>query len=572
MTSYKTLLLSPLVLASLAHAPLAAANQASTTSSSGQMDKQATEPLATATLDNPTLTTQPESAPLSTPEPNKPTQPLSIHQTASSLVISYPRSASQKDLKIYYAIWSNHNGQDDIKWYPAGISQTEIPLHKLGASGDYSIHAYISINQSSTFLTGKVFAFEQTLPTLSASLGQSGFLELTVGNLPATATEVLLPTWTDANGQDDVKWYSVTPNPDGTASLKIPLKQHNFETGTYHTHFYLKEGAQRRFISSLQTQVQSQHLPTLQEPLISIQQLDTLKGSYRIQVQEQIHGKAIKSIDVATWSSANQGNLKWRTATGKDGLYTTDVHFQEHGSHNGIYHNHLYITYTDGTRLGYATQTVDLTKARLPLSIETNFQTTGHFQVKLGNVYGSETVRYAVWSEEKGQDDLRWYEAQKIADKTYSGEIPLVSHTGNGTYHLHVYQGNGGLGTATFQVAEHQRYGSAPTYPMGECTWGAKILAPWAGEYWGNAQDWAASTRRAGFRTGTTPKVGAIAVWSGANGYGGGYGHVAVVTDVQSTHSIRVKESNYGRRRYIDDFRGWFNPVADGVTTYIYPN
>ena len=111
-------------------------------------------------------------------------------------------------------------------------------------------------------------------------------------------------------------------------------------------------------------------------------------------------------------------------------------------------------------------------------------------------------------------------------------------------------------------------YNQNNTYPVGQCTWGAKALAPWAHNYWGDAGGWIYSAQAAGFRTGSTPMVGAIAVWSG--GY---YGHVAVVTDVQSATSIKVMESNYGGNQYIADFRGWFNPQAtsEGYVQYIYP-
>ena len=105
---------------------------------------------------------------------------------------------------------------------------------------------------------------------------------------------------------------------------------------------------------------------------------------------------------------------------------------------------------------------------------------------------------------------------------------------------------------------------NASSYPVGECTWGAKTLAPWAGDYWGNGGQWAASAAAAGFRTGSTPQVGAIACWND-----GGYGHVAVVTAVESASRIQVSESNYGGNRTIGNHRGWFNP---GAVTYIYPN
>lgn len=119
-------------------------------------------------------------------------------------------------------------------------------------------------------------------------------------------------------------------------------------------------------------------------------------------------------------------------------------------------------------------------------------------------------------------------------------------------------------------TASRPRYNTdASSYPMGECTWGAKTLAPWAGDYWGNGAQWATSAAAAGFRTGSTPQVGAIACWND-----GAYGHVAVVTAVESNTRIQVSESNYGKKRYIGNHRGWFNPTttSEGFVTYIYQN
>lgn len=124
--------------------------------------------------------------------------------------------------------------------------------------------------------------------------------------------------------------------------------------------------------------------------------------------------------------------------------------------------------------------------------------------------------------------------------------------------------------TPTVSTTSRPRYNTdASSYPMGECTWGAKTLAPWAGDYWGNGAQWATSAAAAGFRTGSTPQVGAIACWND-----GGYGHVAVVTAVESATRIQVSESNYGKKRYIGNHRGWFNPTttSEGFVTYIYPN
>ena len=124
---------------------------------------------------------------------------------------------------------------------------------------------------------------------------------------------------------------------------------------------------------------------------------------------------------------------------------------------------------------------------------------------------------------------------------------------------------------AATTVIQRPTYSSnASSYPTGQCTWGAKTLAPWAGDYWGNGGQWATSAAAAGFRTGSTPQVGAIASWDD-----GGYGHVAVVTAVESSTRIQVSECNYdgSGTQPIGNYRGWFNPTASrGTVRYIYPN
>ena len=109
------------------------------------------------------------------------------------------------------------------------------------------------------------------------------------------------------------------------------------------------------------------------------------------------------------------------------------------------------------------------------------------------------------------------------------------------------------------------------TYPVGQCTWGAKSLAPWAGNNWGNAKDWIASAQAAGHSVGTTPVAGAIAVWPKD---GGGYGHVAYVTSASGVNSIQVMESNYAGNMSISNYRGTFDPTSSahgGSVFYIYP-
>ncbi|MGT2865933.1 CHAP domain-containing protein [Streptococcus fryi] len=107
------------------------------------------------------------------------------------------------------------------------------------------------------------------------------------------------------------------------------------------------------------------------------------------------------------------------------------------------------------------------------------------------------------------------------------------------------------------------------TYPIGQCTWGVKSLAPWAGNYWGNANQWGANAQAAGHSIGNVPVPGAIAVWPA-----GSLGHVAYVTAVEGNNKIQVLESNYAGNMSIGNYRGWFDPTSPmwgGSVYYIYP-
>lgn len=110
------------------------------------------------------------------------------------------------------------------------------------------------------------------------------------------------------------------------------------------------------------------------------------------------------------------------------------------------------------------------------------------------------------------------------------------------------------------------------TYPVGQCTWGVKELAPWLPNWLGNAKDWYARAQELGFATGDQAQPGAILVWEGVAG--DAYGHVALVVEVLANDHLRVLEANVDGIEEIRDFRGYFNPHqtrSGRVLGYIYP-
>lgn len=154
--------------------------------------------------------------------------------------------------------------------------------------------------------------------------------------------------------------------------------------------------------------------------------------------------------------------------------------------------------------------------------------------------------------EQQRQEQAKSVETQSVNQRSIVQQPVLTNPVSSGSSSI----------VSSSSLTHHLSSGNA--YPVGQCTWGVKELAPWAGTFWGNAASWTYSAAAEGFSTGTTPTVGAIAVWSG--------GHVAYVTAVESESNIQVMESNYAGIQGIGNYRGWFNPIgAQGSVTYIYP-
>lgn len=560
MNKYSTLLLSStLLLASLASGPLVAAQNTKQSTQTIEAN-QLTEEIS---LDN----FEPTTTGSETTTASQLSQNVTFQQHENTLSIFYQRSVPQQGLKIDYAIWSNDNGQDDVRWIQAQDYQTDIPLQDF-KTGQYTLHAYITIQGQIIFLQEISLNITRPKPTITTNISEPGILDVTVQHITPDTKEVLLPTWSTVKGQDDLKWYSAQQQANGSYTVRIFLKDHQFNTGDYSTHLYTKDSSGKMtFVTGISSTVGQSDVPANPKPALAIENLEAGKGKYQVTIQETATSKPIQSVQVATWSMDKQANLKWRTATLTNGKYRVAVDFQEHKQHSGSYQNHVYVTYTDGSRVGYPLDIVDLTTARLPLVFNSKLSSVGTIQATLSNVYDSQAVQFAVWSDENGQDDLRWYDTSKSADKSFSRAIPLANHKGIGKYHVHAYQNGRGLGAFSMEVSHHHRYSEPNTYPIGQCTWGAKEAAPWIQNYWGNAKQWLDAARRAGFRTGTTPQIGAVAVWTASY-----YGHVAVVTEVSGTNRIRVKESNYAGNMTVGDYRGWFNPLTNGVTAYIYPS
>lgn len=501
--------------------------------------------------------------------------------------ISFSRNKDQTHSKIVHAVWSEEKGSDDLQWYDAGEESTEFNLSKHRGYGRYFVDTYENVNGKMIFLSGTTFHLENPKPIIETSFPQTGIMEITVKNVPDTMHRIVLPTWSDKKGQDDLQWYEASKNPDGSYSARVELRKHNYDTGAYNIHLYGQSYVQPEStgITGTTVEVDSGKLPSDEEqkPLFTVENINPKQGTYTVKTTETSLSKPIQSVQVPIWSTSNQSNLKWYAATPNgDGSFSATFDIRNHQALSGTYNNHVYVTYKDGSERSYAADAVSMSTDQIQAKVAVRKTEANRYEVTVTDAYGDGDIILPTWSEANGQDDLQWYTANKVGNGTYKFTVDTQKHKGSGLFHTHVYRRKAGqltgLTGTSYQVEKssvqsaniqpNYAAANATTYPVGQCTWGAKALAPWAGNWWGNGGQWAASARRAGFRTGSTPEVGAIACWDD-----GGYGHVGVVTHVESNTRIQIQESNYLGKQYISNFRGWFDPTASywGRLTYIYP-
>ena len=89
-------------------------------------------------------------------------------------------------------------------------------------------------------------------------------------------------------------------------------------------------------------------------------------------------------------------------------------------------------------------------------------------------------------------------------------------------------------------------------YDWGQCTWYVKNVAPWAGNRWGNGNQWGARAAAEGFIVNNTPAAGTIVSFAGGQSVGGwpadaSYGHVAYVESYNAANNtITISQGGLG--------------------------
>ena len=307
-----------------------------------------------------------------------------------------------KEVKIPF--WSHANGMKDIIWYTptrqadGSYTVTAKASDHENADGQYEAQVFYVDAQGQNKFVKKAFIDykNQSRPTgtllIQNNNKDTGTFDVIIKDVysPKGVQTVQVPTWSDKDGQDDIRWYEATRQANGDYKVSVKASDHKNSTGKYHVHlYYIQNDGSRIGIGTTTTDVEVRNAMTKTQA--SIKNVNATNGTYTVAVDQAPQGRQIKNIRVAAWSKAHQENLYWYSAT-PTGMHTEiTVSANNHGNEVGNYTTHVYVDYKDGGVEGFNLGQTALS----PRNQKVNPQTTYYSQRDprwAGKYYGVSNV------------------------------------------------------------------------------------------------------------------------------------------------------------------------------------
>ena len=384
--------------------------------------------------------------------------------------------------EVLIPTWSDKNWQDDLVWHKAvrqsdGSYRATIKAsdHK-NEDGKYNVHVYYVdqnnqrnyITETTTYITKTATEVHHVKPsgtlTIENNNVETGTFDAVIRNVvaPNGLKEVLIPTWSDKNWQDDLVWHKAVRQSDGSYRATIKASDHKNDDGKYNVHvYYVDQSDKRNYITETTTEVH--HVKP--SGTLTIENNNVETGTFDAVIRNVVAPNGLKEVLIPTWSDKNwQDDLVWHKAVlQSDGSYRATIKASDHKNEDGKYNVHVYYVDQNNQRNYITETTTEVRQARRSgtILIQNNNKDTGTFDVIIKDVYspkGVRTVQVPTWSDKDGQDDLRWYEATRQANGDYKVSVKASDHKNStGKYHIHLYyiQNDGsrvGVGTTTTEV------------------------------------------------------------------------------------------------------------------------
>ena len=189
----------------------------------------------------------------------------------------------------------------------------------------------------------------------------TGSYDVIISNLiaPRGFKEVLVPTWSEKNGQDDIIWYKAAKQANGDYKVTVRSSNHKGDSGLYNSHVYLVDN-DGKFIGLGGKQVTLDITKT--QGTLTIVNNDKNRGTFDVVITNLTNPGGITGVVIPVWSDQNgQDDLVWHNATKQeDGSYKVTVSASQHKWNSGKYIVHGYLTDASGKNVGFGATSADV--------------------------------------------------------------------------------------------------------------------------------------------------------------------------------------------------------------------
>ena len=189
----------------------------------------------------------------------------------------------------------------------------------------------------------------------------TGSYDLVISNLvaPRGFKEVLVPTWSEKNGQDDIIWYKAAKQANGDYKVTVRSSNHKGDSGLYNSHVYLVDN-DGKYIGLGGKQVTLDITKT--QGTLTIANNDKNRGTFDVLITNLTNPSGISGVLIPVWSEQNgQDDLVWHNATKQeDGSYKVTISASQHKWNSGKYIVHGYIVDASGKNIGFGATSADV--------------------------------------------------------------------------------------------------------------------------------------------------------------------------------------------------------------------
>ena len=189
----------------------------------------------------------------------------------------------------------------------------------------------------------------------------TGSYDFVISNLiaPRGFKEVLVPTWSEKNGQDDIIWYKAAKQVNGDYKVTVRSSNHKGDSGLYNSHVYLVDN-DGKIIGLGGKQVTLDITKT--QGTLTITNNDKNRGTFDVLITNLTNPSGISGVVIPVWSEQNgQDDLVWHNATKQDdGSYKVTISASQHKWNSGKYIVHGYIVDSSGKNIGFGATSADV--------------------------------------------------------------------------------------------------------------------------------------------------------------------------------------------------------------------